>query len=140
MENSSGTCEHCKLSFSYTLVHNGFNDSAFAYCNSCSTTAILSVWFEAIPPSAGFVPHSRISPQSEAWLQPCPCGGSFKADASPRCPHCNYVLSAEAARSWIEHNSPGSAKGWRWQNSWSGVYSLVIEQKLVKDNWRAVAT
>jgi hypothetical protein len=139
MANSLGTCEHCKHTFSYELVHNGFNDSAFAYCNSCSTTAILSGWFEAIPRSAGFVPHARISPQVEPWLQPCPCGGSFKADASPRCPHCNHALSAEAARSWIENNAPGTAKGWRWQNSWSGVYSLLIERHLVKDNWRAVA-
>lgn len=131
-----GNCEHCSAKFGYALLHNGFNDSAFAYCNSCGRTAILSAWFDGIPKEADFKAHGPISVESEAWLTPCECGGAFRAAALPRCPRCNSELSAQAARSWIEANAPGTAKGWRWQDTWSGLYAIVIERRFMKDNWR----
>lgn len=39
-----GVCEHCKQRFEYYLIHNGFNESAYAYCAACSTTALLDRW------------------------------------------------------------------------------------------------
>jgi hypothetical protein len=131
-----GECEHCGSHFGYALIHNGFNDSAFAYCDSCGRTAILSAWFEGIPEEADFKPHGPVSLESEARLSPCECGGTFRSAAAPRCPSCNSELSARTARSWIEANAPGTAKGWRWQGSWSGLYAIVVEGRFVKDNWR----
>jgi hypothetical protein len=141
MSNSvdRGRCEHCSRDFAYALLHNGFNDSAYAYCDSCCNVAVLSAWHKGIPSGAAFRAHGPISEATESWLQPCPRGGSFKANASPRCPHCNGLLSAESARTWIEQNAAGIAKGWRWQGSWSGLYCIVIEHQAVKDNWRDAA-
>jgi hypothetical protein len=39
------------------------------------------------------------------------------------------------ATTYIERNAPGTAKGWRWQKSWSGVYSIVINENIVEDWW-----
>ena len=39
--DGTGTCESCGHSFDYMLIHNGFNDSAFAYCDSCGMTALF---------------------------------------------------------------------------------------------------
>src|SRR5438552_3175373 len=42
MDNSIGSCENCGHTFQYRLVHNGFGDSAYAYCDKCSFTVLLS--------------------------------------------------------------------------------------------------
>src|SRR5213080_4839621 len=39
--DGQGTCEHCSSAFDYHLVHNGFNGSSYAYCESCGRTALL---------------------------------------------------------------------------------------------------
>lgn len=135
-ETDTGRCEHCGARFTYALVHNGFNDSAFAYCDACGQTAMLGAWFEGIPEDAHFKAHGPISSECERWLAPCECGGSFKGDASPRCPRCRRELSASAARNWIEANAPGTEKGWSWQGKWSGLYSIIIEGHVANDNWR----
>jgi hypothetical protein len=59
----------------------------------------------------------------------------FRACADPRCPACACVLSATKARTYIEANAPGTAKGWRWSQSWSGIYSIVLEENIVNDWW-----
>lgn len=134
--NDTGICEHCGQKFAYYLLHNGFGDSAYAYCDSCEYAAILSGWHESIPAGAGLKVHQRILPSVEAFLKPCPCGGKFKADAGPRCPHCHQVLSPLLAKNYLEANAPGTKAGWRWQNNWSGVYSIVIADKAVRDWWK----
>ena len=131
-----GTCESCGKTFSYRLVHNGFGDCAFAYCDKCGCEASLSCWFSDIPPQAHLKVHGPVNPEAEVLLQPCSCGGTFRANASPRCPHCTSPLSAVSARSYIEANAPGTAKGWTWQGSWDGIYSLIVEDRWVQDNWR----
>jgi len=133
---NTGACEHCGARFGYFLVHNGFNESSFAYCEGCGRTALLSGWFDDIPDDAGFHHQGPVSVEAEAWLQSCACGGAFRANASPRCPKCNGKLSAQEARSWIEANAPGTAKGWHWQGGWHGLYCIVIERRSVEDNWR----
>jgi len=46
-------------------------------------------------------------------------------------------LSAERAAAYIEKNAPGTKKGWRWQQSWHGMYCVIIEGRSTKNNWRA---
>ena len=131
-----GTCEHCGEAFSYALVHSGFHESAFAYCDLCGQTAILNAGSAAIPEAVGFPAPGPLPSDAEPYLLPCACGGSFRSRASPRCPQCSAELSARRARSWIEAQAPGAAKGWRWQGSWSGLYAIVIEGRVVQDVWR----
>ncbi len=131
-----GVCENCRRDFSYFLVHNGFNDTLFAYCDSCPYTTLLSRWYERIPKTARLHAQGPIAQELEQLLRPCGCGGKFRGSAHPRCPHCNGELSAVVARSWIEANAPGTASGWRWDGAWSGYYSIVIENRMVTDNWR----
>ncbi len=53
-----------------------------------------------------------------------------------KCPHCLQTLSATKATDYIEKNAPGTAKGWRWDQSWSGVYySIVLNDNIVEDWW-----
>jgi hypothetical protein len=139
-EENRGECEHCRVSFHYSLVHNGFNESSFAYCELCGMTAILSGWYAEIPAEANFVVHGPVSRESEALLAPCVCGGQFRGDAAPRCPTCRQILDPLEARVWIEANAPGAQKGWRWQNSWQGLYAIVIERRMASDVWRSIGT
>ena len=78
-----------------------------------------------------------IEPALEPLLRTCDCGGRFKASAAPRCPHCRSELSASEAKQYLEAAAPGTGKGWRWQETWSGLYCIVIGDKLVNDNWKA---
>jgi hypothetical protein len=39
------------------------------------------------------------------------------------------------AAEWLERNAPGTAMGWRWQRSWRGLYCIIIEDRVVHDNW-----
>ncbi len=135
-EQSIGTCNHCSASFSYYLVHNGFNNSQYAYCDSCGMVAVLNVLSKQFP----LAPTDRLmtghlQPELETKLRPCDCGGSFTVDAVPRCPSCRMPLSAESATTYIEKNAPGTEKGWQWQGSWSGIYCIVIDNRTVTDNF-----
>jgi hypothetical protein len=40
------------------------------------------------------------------------------------------------AKRFIEANAPGSKKGWAWDCMWDGLYSIVIEDKIVEDWWK----
>jgi len=133
---SVGVCEHCHKQFPYWLIHNGFNDSAYAYCDSCEYSVTLSGWHRGIPAKAQLQIHKRISKDIEPFLKPCPCGGIFRADASPRFPHCRQSLSPIAAKTYIEANAPGTKKGWRWQDNWSDIYSVIMDGKSLTNWWR----
>lgn len=134
MGQPEGSCEHCRETFRYLLVHNGFNDSAYAYCNTCSFTVELSGW-HSTPKGLQLKIHQRISTEVEPFLKPCPCGGRFSASADPKCPHCKRPLSPIEAAAYIERNAAGTAHGWRWDRSWSGVYSIELDGKVVRDWW-----
>ena len=131
-----GICQECAHDFPYYLVHNGFNDSSYAYCDNCGLTAFLSAYGHH-PSGAPFEPFQKIGPGMEPFLQGCSCGGHFTAVATPRCPTCRTSLSPVAARTWIEANAAGSKVGWRWQLSWEGVYCIVIGGRSVEDPWIA---
>lgn len=128
-------CERCHAQFEYYLVHNGFNDSAYAYCDTCGRTALLSGWAGNIPAGVDLRIHQPITAEVEDHLAPCACGGRFRAQAVPRCPHCRHPLSATSLTKQIESNAPGTKAGWRWQQSWSGMYAIVIENRLTQDHW-----
>jgi uncharacterized paraquat-inducible protein A len=94
----TGVCEGCRLAFSYSLIHNGFGDTAYAYCDKCGTTVFVSGWRKDIPAAGKLRVHGPVNPEAEALLAPCQCGGNFRASAGPRCPHCERQLSAERKR------------------------------------------
>jgi hypothetical protein len=133
-EHHIGNCEHCQKQFGYYLIHNGFNGSAYAYCDTCGVTALFDVY--KIPQNVHLVPHQIITQEIEPHLEPCYCGGSFRAGASPRCPHCRQPLSAVLAADYIERQAEGAKKGWYWQRGWSGLYCIIIEDRFVRDTWR----
>jgi hypothetical protein len=131
-----GSCEHCGAAFPYYILHNGFNASAHGYCDRCGITVVLDL--VAIQDRLGELPKS-VSPmprEIEQRLLPCACGGAFRGRASARCPACHEALSPVLAAVWIEANARGARDGWRWQRSWSGLYALVLAERMVKDPWR----
>lgn len=134
-EREIGICEHCGKEFGYYLIHNGFNDSAYAYCDSCSYSVLLD-YFSPTAQRIHLQPYERISEDVERFLRPCVCGGSFRASATPRCPHCRGLISPILATTYIERNAAGTAGGWRWQRNWDDDYSIVIENLYVSNWWK----
>jgi hypothetical protein len=140
-EQCIGKCDKCMVEFKYYLVHNGFNESCYAYCDSCGRTAFLWLVPSKIPEQyrnyfKRMPIGEKINGDIESFMEKCSCGGTFKHDASPRCPSCKNQLSAIAAKEYIEKNAPGTRKGWKWQNNWDDLYAIVIENNVVRDNWR----
>jgi hypothetical protein len=130
----SGRCEHCDKAFGYYLIDNGFNNSAYAYCDKCGITALLDAVKSSKETPA--LPHEAITSQFEPYLAPCVCGGRFSASASPRCMHCHEPLSADFASRYIELHAEGVKKGWQWQSSWTGLYCIIIADRFVHNVWR----
>ena|SRR5436309_9414544 len=128
-----GLCEACGAKFPYCLIHNGFNESAYAYCSDCGQTALLDGW--KMPEAISIELHRPLASDKENLLQPCLCGGRFCGSASPRCPDCRHELSPVHAVEWIQRNASGTKGGWRWQRSWQGLYAIVIGDRVVRDNW-----
>jgi hypothetical protein len=134
-EDGKGTCENCKQQFGYCLLHAGFAEVAYAYCDSCGKTAILSLWDKRFPHLADCPGQQEMCSALERYLAPCDCGGTFRRGATPRCPHCHKQLSAEIATAYLEKNAPGTKKGWRWQRNWSGLYGIVIGDNRIANNF-----
>src|SRR5271165_3999053 len=137
-----GKCEHCNHTFGYYMIHCGFGDCSYSYCSSCGSTSLLMYWsWERSPATPkmpeGCTPQQEICSEWEPYIESCRCGGSFRKGASPRCPHCGEALSAVIATGYIEKNAVGTAKGWRWQKNWHDTYCMVIENRIVVDNYKA---
>jgi hypothetical protein len=135
-ELSTGNCDHCNQTFGYYLGHCGFGDCSYACCEKCGKTAILSMWDKRMSKLPACVSQQEICAEWEPYIQPCECGGAFKKGACPRCPYCRQALSAETATAYIEANAPGTKKGWRWQRNWHATYCIVIENRVVNDNFK----
>ena len=135
-QQAIGSCDGCKRDFHYYLIHNGFNDSYYAYCDRCGRTSILDVYAPNFPKIVGKHGFGRIPPELEPHVKPCECGGHLRVEAGPRCPECGRLLSALEAASYIEKNAAGNKKGWRWQKNWSGIYCIVIEEHTVSNNFK----
>ena len=111
------------------FVAFGFGYNSYAYCDDCGALALLNY---LNPQVAGIstalsIEYAEIDESWEQFLLPCPCGGRFRKGASPRCPFCNERLSAEYAAEHIEAQALGAGRGWRWQNNWSGVYCVAVD-------------
>lgn len=130
-----GQCEHCARNFTYRLAHNGFGDSAYGYCDRCCYTVQVDAWSKT-PADLRLQYQRPLTAEAEPFLKSCLCGGTFRAQAPPRCPHCNLPLSAELATHYLEANAPGTAKGWRWDRRWDGLYSIIIEERVVTNWWK----
>src|SRR5215469_7537038 len=115
-KDGDGVCDTVRavLSTGYAIVEWW---TMYAYCDSRGKTAVLSEWDKRtrgchgcpIPPG-----QQKICTAMESYLLPCDCGGCFKKGAAPRCPHCDHILSAELATSYIEPSKPmhrGPRKG-----------------------------
>lgn len=130
-----GVCKSCDASLGYCLIHNGFNESAFAYCDRCGTTALFDGWSKAIPVGADLKVHGPIGADVESLVRPCSCGGRFRGAASPRCTRCYVALDPEEWAAPFERDAPGTAKGWRWQRTWAGLYAVIVDDRVVQDPW-----
>jgi hypothetical protein len=123
-----GDCEHCGRFYRYSLWHSGFGDNSYAYCNDCGMLATINYDNPAV---VGFPPlatqYAEIEESWEPLLGPCCCGGRFLKGGSPRCPFCNEPLSAQHATGHIQAQALGAGKGWHWQQNWSGVYCMAID-------------
>jgi len=130
-----GRCEHCGATFSWYLIHNGFNNSCHAYCSDCGCTAVLSLYSSQLSNLPNIGP-SEITPDVEALLKTSSCGGRFASGSKPRCPQCKQQLSADTAAGYIEAAAPATQKGWRWQRTWNGIsalYCIIIDDRAVYD-------
>lgn len=136
-ENDQGQCETCHKNFGYRLIHNGFNSTVYAYCAKSGEISLLSLW--NVPQGIEIKEYGVIPQQVELLLNDCECGGTFRKGTSPRCPHCNSELSAIAAAKYIEANAPATGDGWRWQQSWEGLYAIIVQDKCIDDNWKEAA-
>jgi hypothetical protein len=134
-DQSVGTCEHCECRFGYWLCHCGYAECMYAYCDSCGRTAILSEWDKRMPRLTDCPGQQEICAAMEPYIIGCGCGGKFRKGSSPRCPHCQHPLSARLATAYIEKNAPGHMKGWHWQQSWGGLYCMVVENRSVGNNF-----
>jgi hypothetical protein len=133
-QDGKGRCSCCGKDFGYQLIHNGFNDSSYAYCDLCGETCLLNLW--TLPAGIEIKDRGVIPEDVEPKLKSCKCGGTFRKGAGPRCPHCSSILSATEAAIYLEANAPGTEVGWRWQQTWEGLYCIVIEERLSNDCWR----
>ena len=133
-EKDIGYCETCHKQFGYYLIHNGFNDSAYAYCDTCGEACLLNLWH--LPKGVEIKDYGVIPESVEPFLKSCECRGTFRKGASPRCSHCNSILSPIEATKYIEANAPAAKDGWRWQQSWEGLYCIIIEDKVAHDCWK----
>jgi hypothetical protein len=114
-------CKDCKQTFDYVTYGNGMNQNAHAYCNKCGMACVLGIYYPKIPPASNFLkrhpPAQLIDATIEEFLKYCPCGGKFKHNALPRCPHCNKEL--------IEFNT-----------SYYKFVTVMIDGKKIEDWWK----
>lgn len=132
-----GSCDHCRDDFLFEIIHNGINESSYAYCSDCGTTALLDTQTQDRP---GISRHRMIAPEGEVLLSACRCGGRFAARAEPRCPRCRGTLDAVKATEYIEAAIRPVAAGWKWQGNWHGLYCMIIEGRVIRNNWLPLGT
>lgn len=128
MNLKKGDCEHCGRFYRYSLWNSGFGNNSYAYCDQCGMLAVLNYSNPIVAelPEAA-IENEEIDRSWESFLKPCPCGGRFRKGAFPRCPTCNERLSATHAAEHIEAQAIGAGRNWRWQNNWSGLHCMAIE-------------
>ena len=148
-QKKKGYCSHCHQYFRYYLIHNERNDTAYSYCDTCGMLSLVGGHGDDRIPmqlEQRLLMHRVITRDLEEYLEACDCGGHFRSDSVPRCPHCQVVLSPVRCSDWIESGASANRSlkaklfkrfRWRWQRNWTGLYSIVIEDRYVKNNWKA---
>ncbi len=94
-----GDCEHCCRIYHYTLLHAGFGDYSYAYCDRCGTLATFdysSSFILNLP--ALQTQHQAIEASWHPFIAECACGGHFRSDASPRCVFCSGAALGRTCR------------------------------------------
>jgi len=95
-------CPHChkvihlKQKYPY---HAGFSNQGFIYCDSCPNIFEFHSYNQSYISVLGKHIHpwslsSSEKKKVEDNLKPCPCGGYFRFNAYPRCPHCNNNIQS----------------------------------------------
>ena len=132
-EQYSGQCESCGQAFYWYPIHNGFNNSFYAYCSRCGTTAILDFWGTPLTrhPGVAKLVAGEIPNQIEDLLQPCSCGARFRAGSKPRCPHCGHELLPRAGPNGEAANEPQRTRQ-DWPLTWNPaqIYCVIINDKV----------
>lgn len=150
-------CYHCRSTFDFYPAHSGFGDEIFFYCDRCGTVACVDIYshecqqfyqqyietrtYDAKNKSdlEAFDANSeRMRVAIAGNLDRCSCGGSFKADATPRCPICRNQLEWDQIVDQIDQQSDSQtpqyfrkhvSKGWR------DIYYFVLNNRIVRNNW-----
>ncbi len=84
--------------YRYMLLHAGFGDFSYAYCDCCGMLAAFAYTVQRSREPAANLPNRNQVIDARLGsliLRPCSCGGHFRKGASPRCVYCNSPLSAD---------------------------------------------
>ena len=89
-------CEY-KINISYpNIIHSGFNENGFMYCDSCPNLLTWSIfdfnYEQLINNKVPWLLNDDEKNIIERSVIKCECGGNFKFSAQPRCPNCNNEI------------------------------------------------
>src|SRR5215471_8310828 len=89
-------CSACSNSITVEMYSAGFSDVIAFTCDNDSTVLMVSIYDKMIGSILGTYPGRAWTESEknkvETQLIPCPCGGTFKRNALPKCPKCNAPL------------------------------------------------
>jgi hypothetical protein len=90
------SCEHLIIVEYPRIIHAGFNDSGFLYCNTCGDLLTWSSYDVAYQSLLGGKPPWDLTEDEKSIIEShvvkCPCGGAFTFKALPRCPECTQPI------------------------------------------------
>lgn len=90
----AATCPECNQILRYQLVHTGFNNTGYAYCDRDGALLVWEIFDPQYTAVAGdkhpWTLNHLEEVRVESAFHPCPCGGHFGMRNPPRCPHCRY--------------------------------------------------
>lgn len=142
-EQHAGECDACGQMFRWYTIHNGFNNSFYAYCSGCGTTAILDFYGTPLTqhPAVAKLIAGEIPKQVEDLLKPCTCGSRFLPGARPRCPNCAHELLPRAgANDYASAGSQRKARGWPLTWNPAQIYCVIINDRVVYNPFNHTGT
>jgi putative hemolysin len=135
-----GQCDSCGVAFDWYPIHNGFDNSFYAYCSGCGTTAILDFYGTPLTqhPAVAKLPTGEIPQEIEYLLQSCSCGSRFQAGAKPRCPRCAHELLPRAGANGGSSSVAPQRRNAGWPLTWNPaqIYCIFINDKVVNNPFR----
>ena len=93
-----GACDSCGQKFGYYLIHSGFNDSQYAYCDRCGMTSVLNLYDKRLPNPLPCPPHGPICEAMEPLLSLCSCGWKLPSRRNPAMPSLSRAAFADCRR------------------------------------------